>query len=109
MHNGLYVHLSSLERQQLGVRHAAGHSNAEIAKALGRSAAARRPAATMAIKTLDEKVIGPRTYARLRDTSACREALTGSGFAGSGEGAKCRSLRERERSRAGEACVRNLE
>ena len=34
-----YVHLSSLEREQIAIFHAAGHSNTEIAKALGRSPA----------------------------------------------------------------------
>ena len=34
-----YVHLSSLEREQIAVLHAADRSNADIAKALGRSAA----------------------------------------------------------------------
>ena len=34
-----YVHLSSLEREQIAVFHAAGHSNTEIAKTLARSPA----------------------------------------------------------------------
>ena len=34
-----YVHLSSLEREQIAVFHAAGQSNADIAKVIGRSPA----------------------------------------------------------------------